>query len=147
MLGVLIALGPFRFALSTASFDELTRSSKWDWKAVDRVGSMPALQFTGPQNDTITLSGRIVPGFTGGIEQMARMRSLADLGLPMPLIDGTGRLHGLWVIESVEDTGSLHFKDGYPRMMTFDVGLKKYGDGVGILGLATKASKLISLFG
>jgi phage protein U len=147
MLGILIALGPFRFALSTTAYDELSRSSKWDWKPVDRVGSMPALQFTGPQNDTITINGRIIPGFTGGVEQIARMRALADLGKPMPLIDGTGRLHGLWVIESVEETGSRHFKDGYPRMVTFDIGLKKYSDGAGIIGLATKVSKLISLFG
>lgn len=147
MLGILIALGPFRFALSGAAYDELSRSSKWDWKPIDRVGAMPALQYTGPQNDTITLNGRIMPSFTGGIEQLARMRALADLGTPMPLIDGTGRVHGLWVIESVEDTGTRHFKDGYPRMVTFNVGLKKYSDGAGLFGLVTKASKIISLFG
>jgi phage protein U len=147
MLGILIALGPFRFSLSGAAYDDLSRSSKWDWPAVDRVGSMPALQFTGPQNDSITLNGRIIPGHTGGIEQLARMRALADLGLPMPLIDGTGRVHGLWVIESVDDTGTRHFKDGYPRMVTFAVGLKKYSDGSGLFGFITKASKIISLFG
>jgi len=147
MIGTMIALGPFRFSLSGAAYDELSRSSKWDWKPVDRVGAMPALQYTGPQNDTITLSGRIIPGFTGGVEQLARMRALADLGWPLPLIDGTGRFHGLWVVESVEDTGSKHFKDGYPRMITFNVGLKKYGDGFGIIGQLAKASKILSLFG
>lgn len=147
MLGILIALGPFRFSLSGAAYDELTRSSRWDWKPVDRVGTLPALQYTGPQNDTITLNGRIIPGFTGGIEQLARMRLLADMGTPMPMVDGTGRIHGLWVIESVEDTGTKHFKDGYPRMVTFTVGLKKYGDGSGVFGALTKASKIISLFG
>jgi len=147
MIGTMIALGPFRFSLSSAAYDELSRSSKWDWKPVDRVGVMPALQYTGPQNDTITLSGRIIPGFTGGVEQLARMRALADIGKPLTLIDGTGRVHGVWVIESVEDTGTRHFKDGYPRMVTFNIGLKKYSDGLGILGLVTKASKILSLFG
>jgi phage protein U len=56
-------------------------------------------------------------------------------------------VHGLWVIESVDDTGTRHFKDGYPRMVTFSVGLKKYSDGAGLFGLVTKASKIISLFG
>ena len=147
MKGTLIILGPFRFSLGGAAYDSLSRKSGWDWKEVDRVGVMPALQYTGPRNDTIALEGRLIPGFTGGIEQLARMRLVADLGTPMPMVDGTGRVHGLWVIESVEDTGTKHFKDGYPRMVTFNVGLKKYGDGAGVLGVLTKASKLISLFG
>jgi phage protein U len=67
--------------------------------------------------------------------------------MPMTLIDGTGRVHGLWVIESVEDTGTKHWRDGYPRMITFNVGLKQYGDCAGVLGMITKASKIISLFG
>jgi phage protein U len=147
MKGTLIILGPFRFSLGSAAYDSLSRKSGWDWKEVDRVGAMPALQFTGPRNDTVTLDGRLIPGFTGGIEQLARMRLLADLGTPMPMVDGTGRVHGLWAIVSVEDTGTLHFRDGYPRMVTFNIELKKYGDGAGILGTLTKASKLISLFG
>lgn len=147
MFGTLIALGPFRFAVGTAPFDELSRTSKWDWKPIDRVGAMPALQFTGPLNDTLSMSGRLCPPFTGGIEQLARMRALADLGRPLFLIDGTGRIHGNWVIESVEDTGTKHWRDGYPRMSTFTITLKKYDDGTGIFGLATKASKFLSLFG
>lgn len=147
MFGILMLLGPFRFSISTAAYDEFTRTSQWSWPSVDRVGASPALQFTGPQSEAITLNGRIIPGFTGGIEQTARMRALADLGLPMPLIDGTGRVHGLWAIESLTETGTLHFRDGYPRMVTFDLGLKKYGDGAGLLGALTKASKAISLFG
>jgi len=147
MPGTLIILGPFRFAVDSAAYDELTRSSRWDWKPVDRVGVEPALQFTGPQNETIQLAGRIVPGFTGGIEQLARMRLIAGFGRPLPLIDGTGRVHGNWVIESIEDTGTMHFRDGYPRLVTFSVGLKKYNDGTGVLGLLGKITKTISLFG
>lgn len=147
MPGTLLILGPFRFAVDTAAFDEMTRSSRWDWKPVDRVGAAPALQFTGPQNETITLSGRLVPNFGGGIEQLARMRMMADFGWPLPLVDGTGRVHGNWVIESVDDTGTRHFKDGYPRLVTFSLGLKRYDDGTGIIGALTKLSKVVSLFG
>jgi phage protein U len=53
----------------------------------------------------------------------------------------------MWVIESVEETGTKHFKDGYPRMVTFNIGIKKYSDGAGLLGVLTKASKILSLFG
>ena len=147
MPGTLIILGPFRFAVDTAAPDEISCYSKWDWKPVERVGTIPALQYTGPQNDTITLNGRLVPNFGGGIEQLARMRALADMAVPLPLVDGTGRVHGMWVIEGVEDTGSNHFKDGYPRLVRFTLTLKKYGDGSGLFGIMTKVSKALSLFG
>lgn len=139
-------LGPFRFSLSTACYDELSRSSQWDWPEVPRVGAMPALQYTGPRNDTMTMTGRIIPGFTGGVEQLAQMRALADLGRPLFLVDGMGRVHGNWVIESVRDNGTAHFKDGMPRIAQFEIALKKYNDGTGIFGLVTKASSIISLF-
>jgi phage protein U len=140
-------LGPFRFSVGTAAYDELTRASRWDWKSVDRVGAIPALQYTGPQNETVTMSGRLTPPLTGGIEQLARMRAMADFGRALPLITGTGRLLGMWVIESIDDTGTNHFKDGYPKLTTFNITLKKYGDGAGIIGGLTKLSKLVSLFG
>lgn len=145
MLGTLIILGPFRFSLATAAFDEMSRSSGYDWKEIDRVGSAPALQFTGPAAEAITIRGRIIPGFTGGVEQLAQMRALAGLGRPLFLVDGMGRVHGNWVIEAVQDTGTLHFADGMPRIATFDVTLKKYDDGTGLFGLVTKASNLLSL--
>lgn len=146
MLGTLLILGPFRFSLATAAYDEFARTSGWDWPEQKVVGAAPKLQFTGPTSETVTLRGRIIPGFTGGVEQLAQMRQLADLGKPLFMVDGVGRVHGNWVIESMTETGTRHFKDGYPRMVTFDLGLKKYDDGTGLLGTVTKASNLLSLF-
>ena len=145
MFGILMLLGPFRFSLSTACYDELSRSSQWDWPEVPRVGAMPALQFTGPRNETMTMTGRIIPGFTGGVEQLAQMRLLAGFGRPWFLVDGMGRVHGNWVIESVSDSGTAHFKDGMPRIVQFEIALKKYDDGKGIFGLITKGSNILSL--
>lgn len=146
MLGTLIILGPFRFSLATAAPDEISRSSSWDWPETPRVGTAPALQYTGPRAEAMLLRGRIIPGFTGGVEQIAQMRALAGLGKPLFLVDGMGRVHGNWVIESVNDTGTMHFSDGMPRISTFDVSLKKYDDGAGVFGLVTKASNFLSLF-
>ena len=146
MLGILILLGPFKFSLSSAAPDEIVRSTGWDWKEIDRVGTTPQLQYTGPKAETMTLRGRLIPGFTGGPEQIARMRAMGDLGKPLFLVDGMGRVYGNWVIESVTETGSKHFKDGMPRLITFDLELKKADDGTGLFGLVTRASTLLSLF-
>jgi phage protein U len=147
MFGTLIMLGPFRFSLDSAAYDELTTTTSYEWAEQPRIGEAPSLQFTGPAAEQKTLRGRIIPGFTGGVEQLARMRVMAEQGRPLFMVDGVGRVHGNWVITSIADTGTRHFKDGYPRMVTFDLALKKYDDGTGLFGVAGKLSKLISLFG
>jgi phage protein U len=146
MLGILILLGPFRFSLATAAPDEITRASAWTWAEIERIGSAPAMQFIGERAELISIRGRIIPGFTGGVEQLAQMRALAGLGIPMFLVDGMGRVHGNWVIESLTDSGGNYFSNGSPRIVDFDLAIKKYNDGTGIFGKLTKASKLISLF-
>lgn len=146
MFGIQMLLGPFRFSCATAPYDETSRVSSWDWKEQELIGQAPVLQYTGPRAETLTLRGRIIPGTTGGVEQLAQMRALAGFGKPMILIDGMGRVYGNWVIEGIADTGTRHHKDGYPRLVIFDINLKKYDDGTGLVGMITKASNLVSLF-
>jgi phage protein U len=142
-----LLLGPFPFSISTTAYDQLSRNSGWTWQGVNRVGQAPALQYTGPTNETISMDGRLVPPFTGGVEQLARMRLLANFAKPLPLVDGRGRFYGMWVIEAIDDTGSKHFKNGYPKLTTFNISLKKYSDGMGLIKGLTKISKVVSLFG
>ena len=154
MSGILLLLDPFRFSIATAAYDAMTRSSGWEWPEQAVLGAAPVLQYTGPKADTISLAGRLLPGTTGGVEQLARMRALGDLARPLFLIDGMGRVHGNWVIDSLTDTGSVHLCNGMPRLSSFDLTLKKYDDGqsglfgtgVGNFSLVSKASKLLSLF-
>jgi uncharacterized protein len=146
MRGTLMLFGPFRFALDSAAYDELQRRTTWEWAEQSLIGSEPAQQFTGKNAEEITMRGRLVPGWTGGVEQLARLRALGDMGRPLPLVDGMGRVYGLWVLTAVTETGTTHFRDGYPRIVEFELALRKYGSGTGILGLASKVSNLISLF-
>ena len=146
MFGILMLLGPFRFSCDTAPYDETSHATAWEWPEQPLIGQAPVLQYTGPRVETLRLRGRLFPGHTGGVEQLAQMRALAGFGKPMFLIDGMGRVYGNWVIEQITDTGTIHHQDGQPRHVTFDIDLKKYNDGTGLFGLITKASSLVSLF-
>lgn len=144
---VMMQLGSYQFSLGTAAYQELMRKSGYRWASQDRFGQYPALQFTGPESETIELSGIIYAEFRGGTGQLDAMRALAARGLPQRLIDGNGRLLGRWVIESVEETQAVFASKGYPRKQEFLLSIKSFPEtapstAAASLALAQKGAAL-----
>lgn len=125
---VLMGLGSYRFSISTAAYDSFERSSSWKWSAQRRVGRRPALQYLGPGRDDITLAGTIYPHYAGGLGQMDKMRSMADTGNPLTLVDGLGKVWGKWCIKSISESQSSFLQGGVPRKIVFRVRLVRYGE-------------------
>lgn len=123
---VMLILGPYPFGLDTAAFQELNRSTEWRWPSQDVFQSLPALQFTGKGDDTITLPGVIFPEYWGGTGQLDALRELGDLGEPQTLIDGRGNVLGEWVITGVQERQAVFALAGAPRRQEFTVNLKRY---------------------
>lgn len=137
---VMLQLGSYQFGLSTAAYQELLRRSGYRWASQDRFGQAPARQYTGPESETIELSGVIYAEFRGGIGQLDTIRALAKKGLPQRLIDGTGRLMGRWVIESVEETQSTFAAKGYPRKQEFTLHISSFPEGATSIAAAVLAA-------
>lgn len=133
MLEVMMALGSYRFSLSTAAYDSLSREAAWRWPAQDRLGAHPVLQYTGPGANSIDLEGMIhphykgllglpnllarVPALTSALGTIASANSaLTRLGLSVP---GLGGRAGAWQLEAMRadaDTGNpLLLVDGRGR--------------------------------
>jgi len=85
---------------------------------------MPAYQFTGKGEDSITLDGSIVPQF-GSQLSLTALRVMGDTGKSFPLIAGNGKVYGLWILESVDETQTYFFDNGKPRKVEFTLKLKK----------------------
>jgi phage protein U len=137
---VMMALGIFVFGLDTVPYQQLQRQTTWRHPSNSRVGRRPARQFAGPGDDTITLSGTLYPELTGGKVSLALLRFMADSGKAWPLIEGTGYIYGLYVVEDVSETNSLFFSDGAARKIDFTIKLTRVDDDVPeIVGVATSA--------
>lgn len=121
---MMMIFGMFVFAIPTATYQSLQRSNSWNHASSNRVGDMPAYQYTGKGEDSITLDGSIVPEFGAPISLTA-LRLMGDTGYSFPLIAGNGKIYGLWVIESLNETQTLFFKNGKPRLIEFSLTLKK----------------------
>lgn len=129
---VMMRLGSFSFGISTAAYQQLTSSTEYKWPSQERFGKPDALQYTGPGQETKTLSGVVFTEYRGGTGQIEILRAVAAQGRPQMLISGTGSILGQWVVEMVEETQSVFAAKGIPRRQEFTVQLRKYGDNIGL---------------
>ena len=136
---MMLALGMFVFSLSTAAYQALQRQTEWRHASNPRVGAAPARQFVGRGDDTITLPGIILPELAGSALSLDALRLMANTGKAWPMVEGSGRIYGLWIIESLNETKTLFFRDGTPRRIEFTLCLKRVDDDrIDLLGAATR---------
>ena len=130
MSRVMMRLGLFKFSLGTAAYQELNRTVQYRWARQERIGTNDALQFTGLGAETVDLRGAIFPLFRGGEGDVAKLRLQASIGIPLPMIDGRGRVWGLWVVESIGEQQSVFLDTGAPKRVQFDLRLTRYDGGL-----------------
>lgn len=121
----LAVLGRFVFGLRTAPFDQLRRSTAQRIASNNRFGQIAAHQHLGPGDESITLSGTLMPELTGGPSTLDDLRWMADQGRSFPLLDGDGYYYGYWLIESIEETKSVFMTGGVARKIEFSLSLKR----------------------
>ena len=137
---MMLALGMFVFSLSTAAYQELQRQTDWRHASNSRIGAAPARQFVGRGEDAITLPGVILPELAGTPLSLDALRLMANTGKAWPVVEGSGRIYGLWVIESLSETKTFFFRDGTPRRIEFTLSLKRIDDDrIDLIGAGTRA--------
>ncbi|WP_435605880.1 phage tail protein [Pseudomonas knackmussii] len=141
---MMMALGMFVFSLSTAAYQELQQQTEWRHPTTSRIGAQPARQFLGRGEDSITLPGVLLPELAGTLLSLDALRAMANTGKAWPLVEGNGRIRGLWVIERMSETRTLFFSDGTPRRIEFSLELSRTASArrrrASSLGPPTRAS-------
>ncbi|WP_415844664.1 phage tail protein [Stutzerimonas zhaodongensis] len=134
---MMMALGMFVFSLETLAYQEFQRHTEWRHGSTSRIGTNPARQYMGRGDDSITLPGVLLPALAGTQLSLDTLRYMADTGKSWPLVEGTGKVYGTWIIESLSETRTLFFRDGQARRIEFTLLLKRIDDGrVDLLGSA-----------
>ncbi|WP_421684484.1 oxidoreductase [Stutzerimonas urumqiensis] len=137
---MMMALGMFVFSLETLAYQEFQRQTDWRHGSTSRIGANPARQYLGRGDDSITLPGLLLPALAGSQLSLDALRTMADTGKAWPLVEGTGKIYGTWIIESLSETRTLFFRDGQARRIEFTLTLKRIDDGrVDLLGSAISA--------
>jgi hypothetical protein len=128
MAEMMMALGDYRFSIDSAAYQQLRRTTEFQWPDQKRLWNNPALQFTGLGNDVIVLEGSVYPTYKGGLEQVEKMRKQAGDGKPLVLVDGHGNHYGQFSITRIEETQTVFLEGGIPRKQEFRLELKRFGD-------------------
>ena len=125
---MMAALGQFLFALNTLAYQELRRSNAYRHASNSRVGVRPGRQYVGAGDETITLTGLLAPEFMGDRFALDQLRDMADRGRAYSLVNGAGESFGAWVIESIDETGTIFVREGVARRTEFTVNLTRVDD-------------------
>lgn len=126
---MMMSLGMFVFGLPTVTYQTLQRETNWRHASNSRVGARAGRQYIGPGDDTITLSGWVSPELVGDRASLDELRKMADAGLAYVLVDGTGIVHGVFVIERLSEGQTLFFFNGTPRRIEFSLVLERVDEG------------------
>lgn len=132
---MMLALGLFIFSLPTLAYQELQRQTKWRFSENPVLGVRPRQQFIGLGSDDITLRGELRPEVAGKAISLDFIRLMGDSGKAWPLIDGAGRVYGLFIIDGLNETKSVFLDNGQAKRIDFDLSLKRVDDNrVDLLG-------------
>lgn len=130
---MMLALGLFVFMRQTLPYQSMKRESNFSWASNARVGKRDAYQFTGPGSETIDITGELFPELTGGTLSLSAVRLMAEQGKAWPLIDGTGMIYGMYIVNNVSETGTLFYPDGSPRKINFTLKLTRVDESLKVM--------------
>lgn len=122
---MMMTLGFFVFSRLTVPYQTSQHDMVWRHPTNSRIGARPSAQFLGVGDETLTLSGVLMPEITGGELSLEALRKMADTGKAYPLIEGRGTVTGFFVIEKISKGRSEFFSDGAARKIEFTIELKR----------------------
>lgn len=135
---VMMALGSFQFSINTIQYQSLKTSMAWRWAKMDRVGRIPARQFTGPDARSKSFEITHYPQDSDGLTRFDEIQAIADQGYPIRLVGGALRKSngqvsgsaldlGLWVIEKLTLTETQFLDNGIPLEIKGTIDISEYG--------------------
>ena len=126
---MLMSLGQFIFKTSTLAFQEIQRQRAWSYADNAVAFGRPKKQFTGAGEDSVTLPGLIYEEYGFGTRfALDELASMADTGQGFVLMDGSGYLYGVFVIDSIDETKSILMDNGVPRKIDYTLKLSRTDD-------------------
>lgn len=112
------------FGMATSGIDTVERIMKAKWPGVDRVQNTPKKQFTGLEDEPITIQGNYFPDVHGkAITE--QLRAICGRGKPVTFTMGGSNL-GMWCITEVRAMGHAIMAGGKSRRIDFTVTLEKF---------------------
>ncbi|UJD79811.1 phage tail protein [Serratia rubidaea] len=122
---MMMVFGMFVFMLRTVPYQQLRHAQEWRHVKNERVNQSAGWQYIGAGEDSITLDGVLYPEITGGNLSLASLETIGFTGRPWPLIEGDGRIYGMYVMTRLERGKSEFDRYGNPKKIEFTISLSR----------------------
>ncbi|MBI1495414.1 phage tail protein [Halocynthiibacter styelae] len=134
---MLMALGPFRIALSTMALEQMEDRENVRIARMDRARSMPTKQFLGLGDRELELRATIYKEVLspGGPTQVELMRLWMRSGRRLPLISRSGHFYGFYLIEELTGEKTHVLPNGTFQKITLTIKLTRAPAGVTVFGI------------
>lgn len=121
----------------TPNFQTVNADSNFTWLQQGRLSRDPAMQFTGPGEDSVLIEGVLYPNHFGGLQTLENLRLAGRAGQTLtlirfyPLLDPDGMrgvICGRFAIRRLRRAHNKIGLNGVAHQLTFIIELVRYGE-------------------
>jgi len=128
---IMAILGIFVFTTNKREFSSIKRDSSYKFAKVEKIAAGTEYHPVGAVEQKIVISGG-VNAIEGGKDPMLSLRAMASLKWSYPMFIGDGDYLGMFVVDSISETGSKIWINGVALDIGFSITLTRT-DNLGIL--------------
>ena len=120
---MLYTIGPLSIDTRPFSAENFSRSVGADLAVKAIMGGRQAREHMGEADETISVSGQLLPTRLGGLTELELVQGLSTSGTVVPVMRGDGRMFGWYAVEKVSEKHSdlTRFGVGFVVLYTIDL--------------------------
>lgn len=141
---MLYSIGSLMLDTRPFSAEEVQRSASADFASKALIGALPSREFMGEGDDSLTLSGQLLPFKLGGLTELEMAHAFRRSGQRLPVLRGDGRRLGWFVIETINETHRELMRDGVGFFVRHSITLVRVGPESASTSIV---GTILSLFG
>lgn len=122
---MLFQIGPLTLDTIPFAAESFTRAGGADMAVKPVMGGLQPREHMGEADESITLSGQLLPTRLGGLTELEIAYGLSTSATKVPLMRGDGRMFGWYVIEKVNERHSDLTRFGVGFVVQYSLALSK----------------------
>ena len=140
---MLFQIGPLTLDTIPFAAESFGRNAGADLAVKPVMGGLQPREFMGEADETITISGQLLPTKLGGMSELDLAYSLSTSATKVPLVRGDGRSFGWYVIDKVSEQQTDLTRFGVGFVVRYTLNLTKVdtdaavnsGQAAGLVGM------------
>jgi len=122
---MLYMIGPLALTVHGLNAEGASRKRKMDFAEKGVLGRRKPLENVGEGDDSLELTGAVLPYRLGGVGELALLEMLRASAQPQLVLRGDGALLGWYVIEEVSEKHSYLSAQGLGQKIEVSINLKR----------------------